>query len=148
MTTYLRVPRDEHARLSHGDKREVRVKYLVNGRTDEFGFPLPLVIWSPGTIGPLKVALVVCEERWREPVGAISTESLRNEGYDCRCGERCNCGALDRFRRYWKNIRGYRWDPRQPTWVYRLRPWDDSDRRRFAERIIEHLWLKPVRDAS
>ena len=75
--------------------------------------------------------LMVLESMWREPLGAISPESLAAEGY----------GSLAEYRRYWMARERRRFAPTRMITVYDVRPWrGDEDVERFARLLLERLY--------
>lgn len=74
---------------------------------------------------------MVLTERFQEPLGAITEESLANEGF----------GSLAEFRRYWCDREKRRFTPTRMVVAYRVRPWIDGvDERRFADQLLERLY--------
>ena len=144
-TVFLRLPRRDWAAFTTGEKTELRAP--GGPGIPPLGMlkpPTPVVAYTPpsGRGHPdLWFGLMVLEECWQEPLGAISDESLANEGFD----------SLGEFRHYWKqrfHRHGRRaWDPLRPVSVFRVRPWQPDDEDRFARLLLERLYLKPVAEA-
>lgn len=133
-TTFLRLPRVDWARVLTGEKSEVRAAgrhALHHNRLTKL--PMPVVGYSfQHYRHQAESALLVVERAWSEPLGAISPESLRAEGFD----------SYRDFRLYWKNRHqsvGYR--PQSIVQVVQLRPWDRAeDPERFGRVLLEHLF--------
>lgn len=73
---------------------------------------------------------MVMEETWKEPLGAISAESLEREGH----------ADLAHFRRYWMQRTRRRFRPNAIVTAYRVRAFTPEDTRRFADALIERLY--------
>lgn len=141
-TAFLRLPRRDWAAITTGEKTEFRSP--GGSGVPPLGMlkpPTPVIVYSPpsGYGGPdLLFELMVLEECFKEPLGAISAESLANEGFE----------SLDQFRRYWKlrfTKQRRPWVPGKPISVFRLRPWKPvSDADHFARVLLERLYLDPV----
>lgn len=144
-TAFLRIPRGDWAVITVGEKTEFRSP--GGPGVPPLGMlkpPSPVVVYSPasgfgGT--ELLFALMVLVECWKEPLGALSPESLANEGFE----------SVDTFRRYWKdrfNRRRRAWDPTRPVSVFRLRPWSGKDDEEFfGQLLLERLYLDPIAEA-
>jgi len=144
-TTFLRIPRGDWAAVTVGDKTEFRSPGGPGTPLRNYlSPPSPVIVYSPRTPsgGPLKFTLMALEEVWREPLGAISAESLANEGFE----------SLDTFRRYWKDRfdrRRFAWDPLKPVTVFRLRPWrGEEDDAYFGRLFLERLFKDPIAKAD
>jgi hypothetical protein len=93
-TLFLRVPVAEWGAVKRGSKREFRsapgaqVQWLGNAEVEP---PMPVVAYSVDRQGRHDARLMVLENMWREPLGAIRPESLAAEG----------CRDLAEFRRRW-----------------------------------------------
>ena len=74
--------------------------------------------------------IMVLEDLWREPLGAISAESLAAEGFE----------TLDEFRRHWIGRERRLFPPLRITTVYRIRPWTPDDDQAMAECVLRHLY--------
>jgi hypothetical protein len=146
-TAFLRLPRQDWAAITQGVKTEFRspggpgVPPLSLLKP-----PTPVVVYSPPSrFGGVELyrALMVLESCRKEPLGAISAESLEAEGFE----------SLQEFRRYWKRrfdrTRRRPWDPTRPISVFCLRPWlPVTDADRFARQLLERLYLDPLEDAE
>lgn len=137
---WLRVARCDWSKLVAGAKTEYR--QYANHHAD-LHTPSPIVIYptrQPGNF--YEERLMVIEDFRQEPLGAISPESLANEGFE----------TLKDFRRYWNErhgTKGYRGLNR--VHVFSLRPWTVEDSTDMAMQMLMHLygpWLDgPKRDA-
>ena len=73
---------------------------------------------------------MVLEKVWREPLGAISPESLEAEGFE----------SFAAFRRHWVIREKRYFPPLRMTTAYRVRPWTDADADFMGEQLLEHLY--------
>lgn len=93
-----------------------------------------MLAWSITHFGREDVLMVI-EAAWREPLGAISPESLRAEGHD----------SLRDFRLAWKRRAPTgRWNPLEEIIVYRVRPWQPGDEAWVGEKLLRELYLEPL----
>lgn len=129
-TCFLRVPMQEWPAVSRGAKREFRAPAGPHSQLHKLKPPAPVVAYAVGRDGEHKGMLMVLTEMWQEPLGAISEESLRNEGFN----------TLAEFRRAWMLRNRRRFQPARVTTVYRVRPWLPSDVREMADKVFEHLY--------
>jgi len=128
-TLFLRVPAADFPLVARGRKTEFR---SASGMVSGLHFvepPTPVVAYMEKR-GKYESKLMVLEERRTEPLGAISEESLRNEGF----------ATLAEFRRYWMRRERRRFRPTRDVVVYRVRPFEQSDAEWFARKLIEHLY--------
>jgi hypothetical protein len=84
--TRIHLPRVDYSDISVGAKREYR-NYGYR-RFDGLSFPAPAVgycardWWTPTSLRDgIDTCLLTIEDSWVEPLGAISPESLANEGF-------------------------------------------------------------------
>lgn len=77
---------------------------------------------------------MVMEDKWLEPLGAISPESLEAEGFS----------SLAEFRRYWMQREQRRFMPTRMVTVYRVRPWQPSDEADFGRMLLRRLYGKQM----
>jgi hypothetical protein len=129
-TLFVRVPSSEWPEVKRGLKREFRalsghVSALWNVEP-----PTPIVAYRINGHGEYDARLMVLEDLWREPLGAISPESLAAEG----------CESLHEFKRAWLVRRKRYFNVLAQTTVYRLRPWGPKDEREMADRILQGLY--------
>jgi hypothetical protein len=130
-TLFLRVPVVEWGSVKRGTKREFR---SAPGRTTHLLAvepPMPVVAYSIDRMGRYDAALMVLERRWREPLGAITPESLAAEG----------CRDLAEFRRRYTLMYKKRFTPTRITSVFVVRPWHEAlDDRVMADRLLDYLY--------
>jgi len=129
------VPWREWACVSQGFKSEFRAGSGKVSRLLSVPTPAPVVAYTINSLRQYRAALMVLEGCWREPLGAISPESLEAEGYQ----------SFAEFRHAWV-IREKRHFPRfAMTTVYRVRPWKLEDARDMADALLRRLygsWLE------
>lgn len=130
-TIFLRVPIRDWPAVKRGYKTEFRAGTGKNAVPQLWGVqpPVPVVAYAVRD-GEHDARLMVLEELWQEPLGAISPESLRREGFD----------SLDEFRTYWISRERRRFRPLRNVFAYRVRPWHPEDREVFADRTLTHLY--------
>lgn len=129
-TAFVRVPHAEWAAVKHGAKREFRAGSGQHSALWNVTTPSPAVAHSMNGRGDYDSVLMVLENVWREPLGAISAESLTAEGF----------ATFAEFRRAWV-VREKRWfPPLRITTVYRVRPWTDDDTARMGQVLLGHLY--------
>lgn len=132
-TIFLRVPVADWPLVKRGLKTEFRAGTGPN-KTQPWAIkmPTPVVAYAVRPRdGEHDAKLMVLEEAWLEPLGAISPESLEREGFK----------SLAEFRRYWFERERKRFQPTRNVLVYRVRPWDDrTDARHFADLILGRLY--------
>lgn len=131
-TLSLRVPRVDWAAICAGAKTEFRTSGRGSRAGVHIDLPRPVVAYSyaqyrqdPDT------QLLVLEESWHEPLGAISAESLRREGFE----------SMADFRRYWQGRHDHRlFKPLSRVQAYRVRPWTPDDREPMADKLLSDLY--------
>jgi len=130
-TLFLRVPVGEWAAVKRGAKREFRSPSGPLSQLHAVKAPMPVVAYSVNKAGKHDARLMVLEKHWREPLGAISAESLAAEG----------CANLAQFRRQWMLRERKRFTPTRIVTVYQVRPWRPGhDEEQMAARLLEHLY--------
>ncbi len=129
-TVFLRVPRADWAAVKHGAKREFRAASGRHSALWNVATPSPAVAYTINTRGEYDGALIVLENVWREPLGAISEESLTAEGF----------ATFPEFRRAWMLREKRRFPPLRMTTVYRVRPWADHDATCMGCALLRHLY--------
>lgn len=131
-TVFLRVPSRDWPAVKHGYKSEFRSSPGKNRVPQLFGVPTPIpVVAYAIRAGRHDGQLMVLEELWQEPLGAISPESLRREGFE----------SLAEFRSYWLEREHRRFAPTRQVFCYRVRAFDDErDRGELADRLLHHLY--------
>lgn len=134
-TIFLRVPAYDWAAVRLGHKREFRA---ASGAVSGLKFvdpPTPVVAYTHAPNIGWESELMVLEERWQEPLAAISEESLEAEGFR----------DFAEFRSYWCARERRRFTPTRMVVAYRVRPfvWDtgpNGDQTRFADKLFLHLY--------
>lgn len=113
----LQIPDTDWSAVCAGSKRQLRC--YRPGRDDDRDEPEPCIFWSPAPFhDTVRAVLGVVEWRRREPLGAISAESLRQEGFD----------TLAEFRTYFIGRHPQRaFRPLDSVMAYAIRPWQDGD---------------------
>lgn len=124
------VARVDWVAVTSGQKREIRVYGHAGGNRP---LPHPCVLYSPHpTTGEISTALGMVTDRWVEPLGAISAESLELEGFP---------GDFAGFRRYFAQRYpkgGFR--PLAKVIAYRVRPMTAEDVERESAAIWDRLY--------
>lgn len=111
-TLFLRVPSTDWAAVTHGSKTEFRAAGTASlSRHWDIHVPTPVVAYTVRS-GQHLSKLLVLTAVWREPLGAISAESLQREGFP----------EMAHFRRYWMSRTHRRFTPLTSVMVYRLAP--------------------------
>jgi hypothetical protein len=137
-TTFVRVPSDDWHAVTGGYKREIRSRQSSLTAIQGLSPPLPCVGWRLHPHHGYEATLLVLEGVWREPLGAISEESLAAEGY----------ATFAQFRRAW-TIREHRRFPLlAQTTVYRVRPWTPDDAPEMGELLLRRLYGEFLPDRS
>ena len=129
-TIFLRVPSADWTAVRHGNKREFRAESGKVSQLWNVACPVPVVAYRLDSSGRYDSALMVLEAVWREPLGAISPESLEAEGFE----------SFAHFRRAWCIREKRRFRPLHMTTVFRVRPWDSDDDRAMADALLVRLY--------
>lgn len=127
-TIFLRVPDAEWPAVSRGYKREFRSGSFPS-QLFGIGTPTPVVAYRIHN-GRHDAKLMLLEEAWQEPLGAISPESLAAEGHD----------SLASFRKAWMARERKRFRPTKQVFVYRLRPIILADAQAAGEDLFALLY--------
>jgi hypothetical protein len=129
-TVFVRVPVGEWGAIRDGRKREFRAESGNASGLWSVETPVPCVAYKLDSQGRYSAMLMVLEAVWREPLMAISAESLAAEGF----------ASFDEFRRHWV-IREHRYFPSLAlTTVYRVRPWTPDDVDEMGELLLRRLF--------
>lgn len=136
-TIFLRVPYSEWSVVIDGRKTEFRASPRACSQLWDVDPPLPVVAYAIFPSRGYKRSLMVLEETWREPLEAISPESLRRERQP----------SIAHFRRYWMGREKTAYMPTRMVSVFRVRPWEVTDDHEMAERLLERLYGE-YRDAG
>lgn len=131
-TTFLRVPIIDWPAVKRGLKSEFRSGWGKNKTPKLFQVspPTPVVAYAISSTGEYDARLMVLEDIWLEPLGAISPESLAREGFE----------SLAQFRRYWLEREGRRFTPTRQVFAYRVRPWADGDEALMGRALLDRLY--------
>lgn len=89
-----------------------------------------LVVGYAVSVGNHDSRLFVLEDTWQEMLGAISEESLANEGFP----------DMAHFRRYWMRRSKRRFRPLDKVQVYRVRPMMKGDLDALGSALIYRLY--------
>lgn len=128
-TTFLRIPTGDWPGVRIGAKTEFRA--VGRGVTQLWNVTCPmLVVGYTVRAGAHHSRLLVLEATWREPLGAISEESLAREGF----------ATMKEFRAYWIARTKRRFTPMAQVHVYRVRPATDDDRPTLGLQLLERLY--------
>lgn len=128
-TVFLRVPSADWAAVKNGIKTEFRASPSAGSGLKFAVTPTPVVAWSRDSTG-YDERLMVLEEKFQEPLEAISPESLEREGFK----------TYAEFKRYWCLRERRRYMPLLKVTAYRIRPWQPEDREVFADKLLERLY--------
>jgi hypothetical protein len=129
-TIFVRVPTAEWGAVRSGRKREFRARAGNQVALGGIETPLPFVAYRLDRYHAYDALLMVLERVWREPLAAISAESLAAEGYD----------SFDAFRRAWV-IRERRWfRPLDVITAYKVRPWKPGDAAEMGGELLQRLY--------
>lgn len=144
VTLFLPVPRGDWSAVKVGAKTELRLREAETPLPYREGVmvPSPVVVYSHDKSGRNQHkrarrndgALMVLEGLWREPVGAISPESLQREGFP----------ELSHFRRYWMARTGDRFKPLEDVWVFRMRRWRESDMQEMGVLLLKRIYREHI----
>ena len=127
-TVFLQVPVADWPAVKHGMKTEFR---LAGAGLLNLQLPTPVVAYMTQRRPKRhEHALMVLEEAFREPLGAISPESLAREGFP----------DMAHFRRYWTMRTKTRFRPLQEVQAYRVRPWHDGDAEALGLVLVTRLY--------
>lgn len=127
-TTFVRVPAREWPAVKRGVKREFRAAGQ-HAHLWHVPCPTPVVCYAVLRRGH-DASLMILERAWREPLGAITPESLAAEGFR----------SLAEFRTHWMARERRRFTPTRHVWAHRVRPFEPSDLERFSARIFARLY--------
>lgn len=136
-TLWVPCPSRDWPAVNTGHKTEFRHYRPVPLTVKQATLPTPVVLFTrKATFGPpLRKALFVLEAAWSEPLGAISPESLANEGFE----------TLRDFQRYWRDrhVNG-RFDRYKIVTANKVRPWRPEDEENFKAIIWNRLFIEPL----
>lgn len=128
----LMVPRVDWADVLAGVKTEFRHYGGHVTRNQGWELPEPVVLYCPDSIhDDVDTAVAVLEAAWVEPIGAISEESIRNEGFT----------HIDEFRRYITErypVGGFR--PMATTRCFRVHPMSVDELAVFKDKLWDRMF--------
>lgn len=137
-TLFLRVPNSEWISVSRGSKREFRASQRAVSALWNVEPPTPVVAYRQHKVYGYDSKLMVLEEKWQEPLGAISAESLRREGFE----------TLTEFRKHWMRRERRRFAPTRLVTCYRVRPWLEVDKEIMGRSLLETLYGEFLHETS
>lgn len=130
-TTFLRVPSGDWASVRIGAKTEFRATGRAATQVWNISCPALVVAYAvTNARDDHDSKLMVLEETWKEPLGAISEESLRREGFP----------TMGHFRRYWMGRTKRRFRPLTEVHVYRVRPFEEADLATLGRALLVKLY--------
>lgn len=129
-TIFLRVPYTEWRLVTSGRKQEFRASPRACSQLWDVEPPVPVVAYAIFPGRGYQRQLMVLEERWQEPLGAISPESLVRERQP----------DIAHFRRYWMQREKTAFKPTRMVSVYRVRPFGQGDMEHMADRLFQRLY--------
>lgn len=130
-TVFLRVPADDWTAVKLGYKREFRSS--GHGYPALFNVECPTAVLAYATRdgGRYESQLMVLEKTWREPLGAISPESLSREGFE----------SIAHFRRYWIGRTKRRFKPMAEVQAFIVRRFEpDTDPELLGRVLFRRLY--------
>lgn len=129
-TVFLRVPYSEYAQVIAGRKSEFRASPRACSQLWSVEPPLPVVAYAIFPSRGYRGELMLLQGMWREPLGAISAESLERERQP----------DMAHFRRYWMKREKTAFKPTRMVSVFRVRPWSEHDRDEMAFKLLYRLY--------
>lgn len=129
-TIFLRAPYAEWGAITSGRKTEFRASPNACSQLWSVEPPTPAVVWADFPSRGPKRELMVLEATWREPLGAISAESLEREGHP----------SFPHFRRYWMKRNKIAFRPTRIVSVYQVRPVIPGDAELLGLVLFERLY--------
>jgi hypothetical protein len=129
-TIFVRVPSDDWHAVKGGYKREFRSRQSSLTAVQGLSLPLPCVGWRLHPQHGYDALLLVLEAVWREPLGAISEESIAAEGY----------ATMADFRRAWIIREKRRFPLLASVTVHRVRPWRPEDGAAMGDALLRQLY--------
>lgn len=130
LTLFLRIPRQDWAAVSNGLKTEFRGAANALTRSAEAQAPALIVAYAIDSAGQHQSKLMVLEKTWREPLMAISPESLAREGFP----------TFAHFRRYWMGRHRRYFEPMRTVQAYQLRLFKPADLDEIGIALAKRLY--------
>jgi hypothetical protein len=130
-TVFLRVPSLDWPKVVTGEKRELRTMGRYALMAGRIRAPELVVGYLVRRYDERREQLLIVDDAWQEPLGAISPQSLAAEGFE----------SFGEFRSYWK-LRFPRsgWRPLSTVQVCTLRPFTPADHEPMAERLLQRIY--------
>lgn len=129
-TIFLRVPVADWVEVSRGMKTEFTAAAGACSKLWNLEPPTPVVAYRVHKTLGYESELMVLEKKWDEALGAISEESLENEGFK----------TLAEYRKYWCARERRRFQPLRIVTRYRIRPWLYDDTEAMAQVLLDRLY--------
>lgn len=129
-TIFLRVPVADWVHVSRGLKTEFRASAGACSAMWNLEPPAPVVAYRASHTLGYDSKLMVLEEKWQEPLGAISEESLKREGFE----------TLGEFRKYWCARERRKFAPMRLVTCYRVHGFTFQDELDMGKRLLERLY--------
>lgn len=129
-TIFLRVPVTDWVEVTRGIKTEFRASSGVCSAMWNLTTPTPVIAYRVHPTLGHDSQLMLLEEKWQEPLGLISEESIKREGFQ----------AKDEFRKYWCRRERRKFTPTRKVMCYRVRPWKEEDAVPMGEKLLERLY--------
>jgi hypothetical protein len=112
------VPAEDWPAVKTGHKREFRSRAVLPHLLADGVVPTAVVAYMTRRVsGQHERKLMVLERSWREPLAAISEDSIKAEGFP----------DMAHFRRYWTSRTKTRFRPLDMVQVFNVRPFTDDD---------------------
>jgi hypothetical protein len=137
-TIFVRVPSEDWWAVKRGTKREFRSRQSSVTAIQGLALPTPCVVWRLHPYHGYEAVLMVLKAVWREPLGAISEESIANEGF----------ATMAEFRRAWVIREKRRFPLLAPVTVYRVRPWTPEDGVAMGDALLRQLYGEFLADGA
>lgn len=129
-TIFLRCPLYDWTSIQLGMKSEFRVTGRGWGAFWNVQCPTPVLAYVIKRDNSYDHRLMVLTKTWREPLGAISPDSLSREGYP----------SIAHFRRYWMERTQQRFKPLSEVQCHQIRLWRPGDEETFGQMLLQRLY--------
>lgn len=127
-TVFLRVPVLDWPLVSRGRVPEFIGSMGQSSAVFNTPTPTPCVAYTVKN-GSYDARLMILEEHSQEPLGILAAESRR-----------FGIATKDEFRRYWMRREGRKFAPTRNVFVYRVRPFIESDREEMGRLLFNRLY--------
>lgn len=142
-TLFLRVPVDDWTRVKHGEISEFRTTPKDGARVTHANVPTIVCAYAKpyGAKGEIDAKVMMLVERREEPLFNIAddADALARAGYP----------DYATFRRIWRARHGGRYSPMAMCYVWRVRPFRQSDFHTEGLALLRHLyglWLPSLEE--